>query len=65
MRLTRSAPARPAVEYMIHRFESAFYNQTEYMGYPTPELDARWSNLTKCISLFRLGTFPSPLNTLI
>ncbi|CAN8099824.1 unnamed protein product [Discula destructiva] len=47
-------PAASAVEYHIHRFESAFYNKTAYMGNPTPELDALWLNLSQ-FGLSKIG----------
>jgi hypothetical protein len=40
------APASGVVEYVTHRFESAFFNQTEYMGYPNDEKDKLWEDIS-------------------
>jgi len=48
---TELAPAKESVEYHVHRLESAFYNKTAYMGYPTPEIEAQWGALTQCEQL--------------
>ncbi|KUI54253.1 hypothetical protein VP1G_01687 [Cytospora mali] len=41
------SPAASSVEYYVHRFESAFYNRTAYMGTPSPELNDRWMGLSE------------------
>ena len=42
------APARDVVEYHQHRFTWNFWDKGAYMGFPTDEVDQRWSDLYNC-----------------
>jgi hypothetical protein len=47
-RLIKTAPASQAVEYYPHRFTWNFWDKGEYMGFPTDEVDQKWSDLYNC-----------------
>jgi hypothetical protein len=42
------APAKDVVEYYPHRFTWNFWERGEYMGFPTDEVDQKWSHLYNC-----------------
>lgn len=50
------APALEAVDYEWMKWPNQFSQPSEFRGYPTPELEQAWENISRATSYFPFST---------